>query len=57
MRRPVNAALEEARRALRKPTRLRDESYADQNRRRDPQPQRDPRVLRGQLDLDGNVAR
>ncbi len=52
-----NAALEEARRALRKPTRLQDESYVDQNRRRHPQPRHDPRVLRGQLDLGGNVAR
>jgi hypothetical protein len=55
--RGTNAALEEARRALRKPTRLQNESYADQNRRRHPQPRRDPPVLQGQLDLDGNVAR
>ena len=52
-----NAALEEARRALRKPKRLQDESYVDQNRRRHPQPRHDPRVLPGQLGLDGNVAR
>lgn len=52
-----NAALEEARRALRKPARLQDERHADRNRRRHPQPWRDPRVLPGQLDLDGGVAR